>query len=159
MGPPPRCDTGDIVKVQVREEIAAPADAVFAYVADLTNNSDWQSGVAATRLTDGSPMELGATYEQTLDDGKSATYVVTALEPGRSITVVTERGTVVNATITRTVHKLSEDTSRIRMELSGRVRGWRVVLTPLMRRLVTSSIRADYRRLRRTLEPADEAEA
>ncbi len=146
------------MRIVVKVEIAAPADAVFAYIADLTNNPEWQSGVAGTRLTSGESAEVGAKYEQTLDNGQSAEYAITALDTGRSITVATVRGTVVDSTIIRTVQKLSEESSRVRMELSGRVRGWRVLATPLLRRLVTSSIRSDYRRLKRILEPDDQAE-
>lgn len=141
------------MKVNVQVEINAAAADVFAYVADLSNNPEWQSGVETTEWTSEPPLEVGSTCEQTLDDGAKVGYEVVAIDPGRSITIETKPGASVPATITRTVQQLNENRSRIRMELDGKVRGWRKILTPLLRRAIASSITSDYRRLKRRLEP------
>ncbi len=146
------------MRIDVQVEMALPGEDVFAYLADLTNNPDWQSGVESTELVSGHADVVGATYEQVLDDGNKTQYVVTNIEPGRSITMRTEGRATVDATIIRTVQKLSDRRCRVRMELIGRVRGWRRIITPLLRRMIRSSIAADYRRLRRLLEPNESGE-
>ncbi len=141
------------MQVTVNIEIAAPAADVFAYVADLTNNPNWQSGIESTQWTSPPPLALGATAKQQLDGGKAAVeYRVTALEPGRSITVETLAGAAIPVTVTRTVQMLNESSTRLRMDLVGHPPGWRRLTTPLLRRLVRRDIASDYRRLKRILE-------
>lgn len=144
------------MQIKVQVEVNAAAGDVFDYVAELANNPEWQSGVESTERTSDLPIAVGTRWTQTLDNGSTVEYVATALQPGKSITVETESGPAVVGTITRTVQMLDVDRSRVRMELTGKVRGWRVILTPLLRRLITNSISADYRRLRKRLEPATE---
>jgi uncharacterized membrane protein len=149
---------GLTMRVRVQMEIAASPEDAFAYISDLSNNPEWQSGVSTTTCISDSPHDIGATYEQALDDGSVVVYFVADIEPGRSITMRTERGATVPATVTRTVQKLDVDRCRVRMELVGKVRGWRRVLTPLLRRLIRRSITSDYKRLRRILEPQTPAQ-
>ncbi len=143
------------MKVKVQVEINAAAEDVFAYVADLSNNPEWQSGVETTEWTSEPPLRVGSRCRQTLDDGTTVGYEVIAISPGRSITISTVSGAAVPAIITRTVQKLDVDRSRVRMELDGKVRGWRKAITPLLRKAIGSSITSDYRRLKRTLESDD----
>lgn len=146
---------GDSLRVTVQTEMDAPADAVFAYVADLSNNPHWQNGVGSTRWTSPPPIAVGSTCEQTMESGAAVEYVVTALEPHRSITIETKQGAVIPTSVTRTIQVLGESRTRIRMDLDGHPRGWRRLTTPLLQPLVRKDIRADYRRLKQVLE-ADE---
>ena len=146
------------MKINIQIEVDAAAEEVFAYIADLTNNPEWQSGVAETDWTTGPPIRVGSACEQILDDGGTVGYTITRLDPGRSLTIETTPGAAVPATITRTVQKLDVARSRVRMQLVGSVRGWRRILTPLLRRMITASITSDYRRLKKTLEPAEPSE-
>ena len=138
--------------VEVKIEIDARPEDVFDYVADLANNPEWQSGVEATEWTSEPPLAVGSSWRQTLDDGNTVTYAVAALDPGRSITFKTGSGPAVAGTITRTVQKLDVNRCRLRMELTGKVKGWRIILSPLLRRAIRSSISSDYRRLKKRLE-------
>ena len=140
------------MRTSVHVEIDAPAAAVFAYIADLTNNPTWQSGVAATNWETGGPGKPGARCRQTMEDGSDVVYDVVAIEPGRSITMEPEPGSTLATTITRTVQVLGDSRCRVRMDLVGRIRGWRLLLRPLVIRAVRNSIEADYRRLKRVLE-------
>lgn len=144
------------MRIDVRTEIESPAARVFDFIADLTNNPEWQSGVAETTWTSPMPVAVGATCEQRFEDGTTIGYRITGLDPGKSITMETLPGASVAATITRTVQELNATLTRVHMNLNGRVQGWRIVLTPLVRRLVRRSIIADYRRLKRTLEEGNE---
>jgi carbon monoxide dehydrogenase subunit G len=48
-------------RVERRDRIAAPPDEVFAYIADLDNLPEWQSGVVAAERTTEGEMRVGAT--------------------------------------------------------------------------------------------------
>ena len=144
------------MRIEVRTEVEAPKELVFRYVADLTNNPVWQSGVAETTWTSPLPVTPGTTCEQRLDDGSVVRYRVVAVDPGESITIESLPGASVAATITRTVQELGVARSRVRMELQGRVRGWRFLLTPLMKWLIRRAIESDYRRLKRVMEAEEE---
>ena len=148
------------MRIVINTEIDIPAAAVFEYIADLTNNPEWQSGVAETVWTTPLPLTVGTECRQTLDSGEIVNYRVVAIDEGRAIAIETLPGASVAGSISRTVNELNVGRCRVRMELEGRVRGWRFILTPLIRRLIRSSIAADYRRLKRLLEtdeePADE---
>ncbi len=143
------------MRIHVQVEIETDADSVFAYIADLANNPEWQSGVASTEWVGGSPLRVGARCIQHLDDGSSVEYEVTAVELGRSLTIQSTSDTAVPSTITRSVQVLNESRCRVNMDLVGRVRGWRLLLTPLIKRLIRSSIQSDYRRLQRKFETAE----
>ena len=149
---------GGSLQVTVQTEIDAPADAVFDYIADLSNNPNWQSGVETTMWTSPPPVAVGSTCEQTLDSGTVVEYVVTALLPRRSITIETRRGAVIPTTVTRTVQVLNEAKSRVRMDLTGHPRGWRRLTAPLVPRAIRGAIGSDYRRLKRVLEAAQTPE-
>ena len=144
------------MRIVINTEIDVPAEAAFDYIADLTNNPEWQSGVTDTVWTAPLPVVIGATCEQRHTDGSVVEYQVVALDPGKSISIKTLPGASVAAVITRTVHKLNDSRSRVRMELEGRVQGWRALLTPLSKRLITRAIEADYRRLKKRLESEEE---
>ena len=76
--------------MRYRKEIEVDRDAgeVFAYLADFSNASEWDPGVAeARRLTDG-PTSIGSRFELiAVFRGKRQRfeYVVTAYEEGRRI--------------------------------------------------------------------------
>jgi uncharacterized membrane protein len=143
------------LQIAVQTEIDAPAGVVFEYISDLANNSKWQSGVEATTWTSSPPGAVGSTCEQTMESGAVVEYLVTALTPGRSITIESQKGAVIPTTVTRTVQVLSESKSRIRVELTARPQGWRFFAGPLVSRAIRREMEADYRRLKRVLEPAE----
>lgn len=146
------------MKANVRIEIEVAPGKAFDYFADLSNNPEWQSGVAETRWTTEPPVRIGSKCEQELEDGNVVGYVVTDIQQGKSITIETVFGAGMPATVTRTVAELNPARCRVTMDLVGKVRGWRVILAPLIRRAVESSIRSDYKRLKRVLEPEEPAE-
>ena len=143
----------------VRVEIERPAEAVYEYLADMTNNPDWQFGVESTEWTSARPGGVGSTYDQTMEfKGQVTSYVVTATEPGRSITVESRAGATIATTVTRTVEVLNENQCRVRVELAGKLPGWRKLTKPLAGRMIRRSLESDYRRLKRQLEKPPETE-
>ena len=147
-----------VFKVTITTEIEAPAEVVYAYLADLSNNSTWQSGIASTNWTSRPPIRVGSTYDQRMDyKDMVIAYEVTAIDPGRSITVESRHGATVPTTVTRTVHNLGESLSRVEVELEGELRSWRQITKPMVTRTIRRSVGADYRRLKEQLEAGDEA--
>ena len=143
-----------MIKVTVKTEINVPAAEASAYVFDFSRNVEWQSGIASTEWTTGPPIRVGSTYRQVADFRDMETiYEVTALEPGRSITTESRRGATFPVTVTRTVDTLGESRCRITVDLIGHPRGFRRLVQPYVAKVIHKSVAADYRRLKRHLEP------
>ena len=146
-----------MINVTIRTEIDVPAAEAFDYVADFSNNESWQSGIQSTAWTSAPPIRVGSTYDQRLDNKDTVTsYEISAIEPGYSITAESREGATFPVTVTRTVVPLSATRCRITVDLVGYPRGLRRLVKPLVVKVVRDSIEADYRRLKRWLEHADE---
>ena len=137
-----------------RMEIGRPAEAVFDYIANMELNTTWQAGMRECRFTSEPPLAVGSTYEQVASFmGRSirSSFVVTALEPGRSITIETVESTF-PIKVTRTVEPLGESRARVSARIEGGPGGILGLLAPLMKRMAQRSVRGDYRRLKSLLE-------
>lgn len=143
-----------MINVVIKTEIDVPAAEAFAYVADFSNNVEWQSGIQSTTWTSPPPIRVGSTYDQHADYKDTVTrYEITAIEPGHAITAASRQGATFPITVTRTVDSLGESRCRITVDLVGHPQGWRRFAKPLVVKMVRKSIDADYRRLKRMLEP------
>ena len=145
-----------MIEVTVKTEVDVPAEVAFAYLADVTNNPEWQHGVKSTGWTSSPPGEVGATYDQLLDyRNQVTTYRVTTLDPGKSITVATIGDATIPTTVTRSVEPGGEDTCTVSVTIVGHPRG----LRSLARRAITKAVRrateVDYTVLKRKLEGED----
>jgi len=146
-----------VIKVTARTEIGVPAAELFDYVADFSNNPDWQSGIQSTEWTSPPPIGVGSTYRQQIEYRDiTTTYAVTAFEPGRSITSESQEGATIPTSVTRTVEPLGESHSRITVVLIGRPGGLRRLIKPFLVRMVRESVQSDYRRLKRLKETPSE---
>ncbi|HKP51881.1 MAG TPA: SRPBCC family protein [Chloroflexia bacterium] len=77
-----------MIKVSTSTTIARPADQVFAYLADVTKQPEWEPTVLACRLNSSEPMREGSTATQTMKDKESkrdVTLTVAEYEVGRRI--------------------------------------------------------------------------
>lgn len=148
--------------VTVTTEIERPAAPTYDYIADFTNNPNWQFGIESTEWTSEPPTAAGSTYRQTMEyKGLVTTYVVVNMEAGRSITVRSQEDATIPTTVTRTVQMLNDYRCRVRVDLEGRLRGLRRLTRPLVTRTIRRSIESDYRRLKRLLEtkPGEQPES
>jgi hypothetical protein len=142
-----------MIRVVVTSEVGVPAAAAWDYVADFSNNPEWQSGVELTSWTSPLPPRVGSTFDQMVEDqNKTTPYTITAIQPGRSITAESSREATIPTTVTRTVQPLNEGACRLRVDLIARPRGVRRLARPLLRRLIRSSVETDYQRLKELLE-------
>ena len=145
-----------MINVTVTTEVDVPAKVAFAYLADVTKNPEWQHGVQSTKWTSSPPGEVGATYDQRLDYRNQVTsYRVTALDPGRSISVESVSQATIPTAVTRSVEPRGEDSCTVSVTIVGYPRG----LRRLTRRALTKAIRkateVDYTVLKRKLEGED----
>jgi uncharacterized membrane protein len=147
-----------LIAVTISTEIALPAELVFAYVADFSNNAAWQSGIASVTWTTPPPIQVGSTYDQVTDHKQGvSSHEITAIEPGRSITTESREGAAIPVTVTRTVNPLNDTRCRVIVDLAAHPKAVRRLTKPLLRRVVRRSVASDYRRLKRLLEK-DQAE-
>ena len=146
-----------MITITIKTEIDVPADEVFAFVADFSNNPAWQSGVETVDWTSPPPIQVGSTYDQTISFRNTVTgYQITAYEPGRSVTTVSGQGATIPTTVTRTVVPIGEDRCRVTVDLTAKPRLIRRLITPLLKKMIRDSVETDYRRLKRLLEEGEE---
>ena len=102
-------------------EIARPAGTVFDYIANMELNPTWQGGMRECRVTSPPPLGVGSTYEQVasfLGRRIETRFVVTAFEPGRSITIESVESTF-PITVTRRVEPLGDARCRASAMIEG----------------------------------------
>ncbi len=135
-------------------DVARPVSAVFAYVADFTNDPDWRTEVETSTRTAGEAAEVGARYEQTLrvagrtiDTSFVVTECVTAAVIGfeRSSGPIEVQGSLVFVS-------LGDDRTRVLFEhhMAGPI--WFRAIEPWLAARRRRGIRRDLDELRRILE-------
>ena len=142
-------------------DIDRPAPVVFDYVSNFENNPRWQNGMRACRFTSQQPLRVGSTYEQVasfLRKTIRTTFEVTALDPGRSVTIESRESTFA-IRVTRSVEPLDDARCRVEATIEGGPGGVLRLLSPLITFFAQRSVRGDYARLKRLLEsPAERGE-
>lgn len=137
------------VDVEHQVTIARPAAAVFGFVADFENNPRWQKGMVACRWTSEARMVPGATYVQEarfFGRRIDTHFQVTAVEPGRSISIASTVSTF-PIQVTRRVEAV-EGGCRVIAHVRGQPTG----LLKLFSGMVARSVAKDYAQLKRLLE-------
>ncbi len=138
-----------MIEVTTAVEVAMPAARAFALVSDAENNPRWQDGMRSCRWATDEEIHVGSIYHQEarfLGRPIRSTFAVTSLEPGRSITIRTIDSTF-PIEVTRSVEPLADDRSLVRAVVTGDASGVFRIAEPVLQRMVTRSVRADYRRL------------
>lgn len=135
-------------------DIARPADEVFEFIADMENNPEWQNGMKSCRWTTEPPIGVGSRYDQLASFmGRIITsrFEVTEFVPGACIRIVTYESTF-PLDIVRMVESLDEESSRVTAEVRGEQAGVFRIFGPMLSKMVGSSVRRDYERLKWLLE-------
>ena len=143
------------MRMGATRDIARPAEEVFAFFADASNNPKWQSGMVSCEWTTSPPIALGSSYSQRarfLGRDVVSTFVVTAYEPGRLIQIETVESTFPIKVI-RTVEPTGDGSCQVTAQISGGPeKGVLKMLEPLVARRAQKSVHADYDRLVTLLE-------
>ena len=143
-----------MIEVTSSVEIGRDAESVFAFVADFENNPTWQRGMRSASWTSEPPIGVGSTYDQVarfLGREIRTSFEVTALEPGRSITIASTAGSF-PITVTRTVEPLGPQRCRAAAVVSGDGASFLRIADPVARFMVRRSVDGDYAQLKRLLE-------
>ena len=141
------------MRVTADVEITRPAPEVFAYLADFENNPKWQKGMQTCTFTSDPPLRVGSTFDQVATFRRReirSSFVVTALDPGRSITI----GTTVSPfpiRVTRSVTPI-DGGAGVHAVVEGDAGGFMRLAEPLLKLMVRRSVRNDYRNLKALLE-------
>ena len=142
------------MQLAASQVIGRPADEVFAFLSDATNNPRWQRGMRSCTWTSAPPIGVGSTYRQEatfLGRRIVTTFEVVDHHPGRSITLQSTSGPF-PIRVRRTVTPLENGTSRVDAEITGDPGGFFRLAAPVVQRLAQRSVTADYRRLKTLLD-------
>lgn len=141
--------------VEVTVDVERPAHEVFAYLEEVTNNTEWLKGMRSCKWTTEPPIRVGSRYEQVAEFlGKEirTSFEVTAHEPGRLVTIQSRAGSAFPLTVTRRVDPLDGNRSRVTEVVESDPSGFYRIAQPVLRAMVARNIRRDYRNLKTLLE-------
>ncbi len=138
------------MRVEVSREVGRSAGEVFEFFADASNNPRWQDGMVSCEWLTEAPIGVGSRYRQVARfagrDIKSV-FVVTALNPGVSISIETLESTF-PIQVERRVEDLGDGRSRVSAEITGGPeKGILRLIEPLLAKQAARSIKKDYDRL------------
>lgn len=109
----------------------------------------------SARWTTEPPIAVGSRYDRLarfLRKDVRTIFEVTALEPGRSITIASLPGSSFPIRITRQLEPLGPQRTRVRETAAGDSSGFYRLTEPLIRPMVRRNIVEAYRRLKQLLE-------
>jgi uncharacterized protein YndB with AHSA1/START domain len=105
--------------VETEVWVAAPAEDVWAVLADPGRYADWVTGTAETQGLDGDWPEVGARLRYTLPGGLGDETMVVASEPPRHLTLIASLGPVASLAIVLELEP-SGDGTRVTMREEAR---------------------------------------
>lgn len=143
------------MRMTTSRKISKPADEVFAFFADASNNPTWQKGMVSCEWISSGPIGEGSIYEQHarfMGRAVMSTFVVTAFEPNELIVIDTLESTF-PIRVERRVEPIDPGSCRVAALITGGPEGGLLKLfEPLAARLAQRSVDRDYDRLVEFLE-------
>lgn len=143
------------MKLGAVRHIARPAEEVFSFFADASNNPKWQRGMVSCEWTSEPPISVGSTYMQRarfMGRNVVSSFVVTDFEPGRRIAIETTASTF-PIQVVRRVERIDEGSCQVSADITGGPdSGIMKLIAPLIQRRAQKSVDADYDRLVQLLE-------
>jgi carbon monoxide dehydrogenase subunit G len=140
-----------MIRIEHSETIARPQEEVFAYLADPTNQRQWQSSVSDVRVE--GPLAVGSRWVEVrtfMGRSEEQEVEVVELQPPSRFTVQTLSGAI----RFRFQHQLSPANGGTRLDLvgEGEAAGFAKIAGPLAKRKVNKELTADFGRLKQLLE-------
>lgn len=136
------------MEMSAERTIGRPADEVFDFFADASNNPSWQRGMRSCEWITQPPIGAGSRYrQQARFAGRDviSIFEVTEFVPGHRIRIETVESSF-PIQVSRTVEPDGDDRCVVRASITGGPSvPWPVSL--LARRMAQRSINADYDRL------------
>jgi carbon monoxide dehydrogenase subunit G len=141
------------MKYALAVEIARPPAEVYAFLADPSNLPRWQDDVHEVRDATGSPLHVGARFTEVrtfMGKRVESTLEVTASEPEREFSLRSLSGPVRVAVR----HVLEPTQAGTLVKLDGEADPGKLfgLAGPLVRKAAERRARADFERLKATLE-------
>jgi uncharacterized membrane protein len=134
-------------------KVARPADEVFEFLADASNNPRWQNGMRSCRWETDGAIEVGSRYRQEasfMGRPVCSLFEVTEYESGRRIAIETIESTF-PISVERRVDATDTGSSRITATIDGGPRVPRF-LAGAVQAMAQRSVDRDYDRLVTLLE-------
>ena len=143
------------MQLKATREVRRPAEDVFEFFADASNNPLWQEGMLSCQWTSEPPLRVGSTYKQRarfMGRDVISTFVVTAYEPPESIEIKTVESTF-PIQVRRSVESTAPASCLVSADISGGPeKGLMKLIEPLMSSAAQRSVDRDYDRLVQLLE-------
>lgn len=143
------------MRLTAHRHIARPAQEVFDFFADASNNPRWQRGMVSCEWTAEPPISVGSTYTQQarfMGRNVVSSFVVTEFDPGRRIAIETTESTF-PIQVERRVERIDECSCQVSAHITGGPdKGIMKLIAPLIQRRAQKSVDADYDRLVQLLE-------
>ena len=136
--------------------INRPVSEVFAFVADVNNVGQWQSPVTEARKTSEGPIGAGTQYSyagQFLGKQIEVVTQITEFEPDKKLAFKSVSGPKAEAAWT---FAAVEDGTKVDMALQGEVGGLFNLAEPVLARMLSRRIEADWSNLKDLLESRTE---
>jgi uncharacterized membrane protein len=141
--------------ITVQIEIGRPPEEVWEYLANAEHNPEWLTNMSSCRWTSEPPIRVGSRYEQAarfLGKEVNTTFEVSALDPGRLITITSLPGSSFPLTITRKLDPDGQHACVVTEIAGGDASGFYRVAEAPMRIMVRRNITSAYRKLKHLLE-------
>jgi carbon monoxide dehydrogenase subunit G len=143
----------DAVRAELRIEIERSPGDVFAYLADVSNLTEWQSGVHSAEIDGGGEAKQGARIVESrtlLGKELTTTLEIVDFEPPRLFTLRALDGPAL-LTVRHELEPSGEDTE-LHVVVEGEVRHLPGFAAGLMMRGAERQFRKDFERLKRVVE-------
>jgi carbon monoxide dehydrogenase subunit G len=142
-----------MAKLHETFETTLSAEKAFAFVADFSNSSLWDPGVAWSEGLTSGPVRVGSAYRLGVRFGSRVApmeYRITTLDPGRRV-VLEGKGSGVEATDDIRFEPLATGT-RVDYMADIRLRGWLRLVAPFAGRAIAAIGRNGRAGMLKTLE-------
>lgn len=142
-----------MINVEDSIVINRPIEEVFAYVSDLTNAPEWQTGLIEVRKTTAEPIGMGAQFtfvRKFLGRKLEASNRFTAYKPNQIITFVTTTGPM--AVEASYLFAAEPDGTRVTCRMEMKPQGFTRLAEPLIAASVRREMSAEFGYLKDLLE-------
>jgi len=141
-----------MIHVEVEIEIMQSPEVVFEYISDFTKNTEWQSGMKESYMLTEGPLAVGSRYAQVasfLGKKIESVFEVTAFEPGKMVNASSVKSAF-PISFSRSVEPSGVGTL-VKTKVEGDPGSYFKIGGFMLRKMVESTIRKDYKKLRKRL--------
>lgn len=142
-----------MINVEDSIVINRPIEEVFAYVSDLTNGAEWQTGLIEVRKTTAAPLGVGAQFtfvRKFMGRKLEASNVFTVYSPNEIITFVTTTGPM--AVEASYLFRTEQEGTRVTCQIEMKPSGFSRLAEPLIAASVRREMSAEFGYLKDLLE-------